>query len=190
MSEGVGKVTAARAQPLGARRALAVAAGVAAISVASQISVPLAFTPVPWTLQPLAVLLVGGLLGPRLGPVSVATYLVVGALGLPVFTPGGAVGLLRFAGPTGGYLLAYPVAAMAVGALAGPAPRVGRAAIAAAVGLAVVHLGGLAQLALLTGDWGVATRLGSLPFLVGDGVKIAIAALLVGRFAGPLRARL
>jgi len=184
------RAAATLAVPRGARRAFALAAGVALIAVSAQVSIPLPATPVPWTLQPLAVLVVGAVLGTRLGTATVVAYLAAGALGLPLFTPGGAPGVLRFAGPTGGYLLAYPMAAAVAGIVAGGAPRFPRAALAAALGLAVVHVGGLAQLVLLTGDWEAAARLGTLPFLLGDGVKVVIAGLLVARLTAPLRARL
>src|SRR3989441_90146 len=116
------------AQPLTLRRAGAVILGAALVAVAAQVSIPLPGTPVPLTLQPLAVLLVGGLLGPALGAASMILYLALGAAGLPVFTPYGLPGLARLFGPTGGYLIAYPVAAFAVGKLAGgrAAPRGGR----------------------------------------------------------------
>src|SRR5256884_9655081 len=96
------------------------------VAVAAQISIPLPGTPVPMTLQPLAVLLVGGLLGPGLGSSALILYLALGAAGLPVFTPYGVPGLARLLGPTGGYLLAYPVAAFAVGKLAPDGRRVDR----------------------------------------------------------------
>ena len=190
MIDAVRKVAEALTLPRGARRAFAALAGVALVSVAAQVSIPLPSTPVPWTLQPLAVLVVGGLLGPRLGAAALVAYLGIGALGLPVFTPGGAPGVLRFVGPTGGYLLAYPVAAVVAGAVATGAPRFPRGALAAALGLAVIHVAGVAQLVLLTGDWTAAARLGTVPFLIGDGVKVVIAGLLIARFANPLRARL
>jgi len=94
---------------------LLVAAGALAVALASQVAVPLPGTPVPMTLQPFAVLLVGGLLGARRGAASLVFYLALGASGLPVFTPVGAPGLARLLGPTGGYLLAYPFAAALVG---------------------------------------------------------------------------
>src|SRR3989475_4185000 len=93
------------------------------------VSVPLPGTPVPMTLQPLAVLVVGGLLGAPLGAASLLLYLALGAAGLPVFTPFGVPGLGRLLGPTGGYLLAYPLAAFAVGRIAGGAARRGRAVL-------------------------------------------------------------
>ena len=91
-------------------RASAVVLGAALVAAAAQIAVPLPGTPVPMTLQPLAVLLVGGLLGARLGAASMVLYLALGTAGLPVFTPTvPLVGIARLLGPTGGYLLAYPV---------------------------------------------------------------------------------
>src|SRR2546423_15440986 len=92
---------------------------VIALAAASQVAIPLPGTPVPFTLQPLLVVLAGMMLGPTLGATSMVLYLVLGAAGVPVFAPIGAVGLARFAGPTGGYLLAYPAAAWVAGALAG-----------------------------------------------------------------------
>src|SRR5881628_58321 len=103
------------------RRAAAVVLGALVVAGAAQVSVPLPGTPVPMTLQPMAVLLVGGLLGARLGALSMIVYLAMGAAGLPVFTPTVSVfGVVRLLGPTGGYLLAYPVAAWATGLLVTP----------------------------------------------------------------------
>jgi biotin transport system substrate-specific component len=175
---------------LAARRSLVVVLGAALVAVAAQIAVPRPGTPVPMTLQPLAVLLVGGLLGAELGAGSLILYLVLGAAGLPVFTPYGLPGLARLLGPTGGYLLAYPVAAFAVGKIAGDGRRLGRLALGVASGLALIHVGGAAQLLILSGDPGLALRLGTLPFLGGDLVKLVIAVLLLKPTIAPLRARL
>src|SRR5213592_4365721 len=98
------------------RRTLAVVLGAILVAAAAQVALPLPGTPVPFTLQPLAVLLVGGLLGARFGALSLILYLAMGAAGLPVFTPTVPLfGIARLLGPTGGYLLAYPVAAWATG---------------------------------------------------------------------------
>lgn len=172
------------------RRAAAVTAGAALVALAAQVAVPLPGTPVPVTLQPLAVLIVGGLLGPRLGASSMVCYLALGAAGLPVFTPFGLPGLARLLGPTGGYLLAYPVAAFAVGAIAGNGARLLRVVAGVLAGLLLIHLGGAAQLLLLTGSVAAAVRLGTLPFLLGDLGKLAIAVLVVRRAANPVHARL
>ncbi len=172
------------------RRAAAVILGTALVTAAAQVAIPLPGTPVPMTLQPLAVLLVGGLLGPWLGASSLLLYLTLGAAGLPVFTPVGLPGVARLFGPTGGYLLSYPVAAYAVGALAGDGTRAARLALAALSGIVLIHLGGLAQLLLITGSVAGALRLGTLPFLVGDLIKVALAVLILKSAVSPLRARL
>src|SRR5207302_8075275 len=90
----------------------------AAVAAASQIAIPLPWTPVPVTLQPMLVILAGMMLGPVAGAASMLLYLAAGAAGLPVFTPIGAPGIARFVGPTGGYLIAYPAAAWVAGTLA------------------------------------------------------------------------
>ena len=177
-------------QSLSARRAVAVMLGAGLVAAAAQVSIPLPGTPVPITLQPLAVLLVGGVLGPALGASTLALYLALGAAGLPVFTPYGLPGVARLIGPTGGYLLSYPVAAFAVGKLAGDGRGYGRLILAAAAGLGLIHLGGVAQLLMLTGSAQTAVRLGTLPFLLGDLGKLVIAVLVLKRAVSPLRARL
>ncbi len=175
---------------LAARRSAAVLLGAALVAVAAQVSIPLPGTPVPMTLQPLAVLVVGGLLGAPLGTASMILYLALGAAGLPVFTPYGLAGVARLLGPTGGYLLAYPVAAFAVGKLAGDGRRWSRLVAGVACGLMLIHLGGAAQLLILTGSAGTAVRLGTLPFLLGDLGKLAIAVLVLKQTVPPFRARL
>jgi biotin transport system substrate-specific component len=168
----------------GRSRALALAtivAGAAAVALASQVAVPLPLTPVPLTLQPLAVLLVGGLLGPGPGAASLALYLAAGAVGLPVFTPVGASGLARLLGPTGGYLLAYPFAAALVGWVTARRPSWIGAMGGPLLGMLAVHAGGLAQLVVLTGDPRAALALGVAPFALGDAIKIVVAGLILRR---------
>ena len=174
------------------RRAVAVVLGAALVAAAAQVTGVIPGTPVPFTLQPLAVLIVGGLLGPSLGASSLILYLLLGAAGLPVFTPIGLPGAARLIGPTGGYLLAYPAAAFAVGRLIGKGDgmRTARIALAGLAGLALIHLGGLAQLLILTGSAAQAARLGTLPFLVGDLGKLAIAVLVLRSSVSATRARL
>jgi len=174
------------------RRAVAVVLGAALVAAAAQVTGVIPGTPVPFPLQPLAVLIVGGLLGPSLGASSLILYLLLGAAGLPVFTPIGLPGAARLIGPTGGYLLAYPAAAFAVGRLIGKGDgmRTARIALAGLAGLALIHLGGLAQLLILTGSAAQAARLGTLPFLVGDLGKLAIAVLVLRSSVSATRARL
>jgi len=195
-------------------RAFAVVMGAIVVAAAAQVSIPLPGTPVPMTLQPMAVLLVGGLLGARLGALSMILYLAMGAAGLPVFTPTvPLLGVARLLGPTGGYLLAYPVAAWAVGALLTPGRRPGenppggvlltsghrpgvsrtqwvRTALAVLAGMVLIHLGGLAQLAILTGNISAAARFGTMPFLLGDLLKIAVLVPVLTKLTPTIRARL
>jgi biotin transport system substrate-specific component len=171
-----------------ARRALAVVLGVVLVAVSAQFAIPLPGTPVPVTLQVPAVLIVGGLLGPRLGALSMALYLAFGAAGLPVFAPIGVPGVGRLFGPTGGY--PYPLAAAVVGLLVYRSRSWGHIAAALVLGLAAIHAGGIAQLSILTGEWALAVSLGSVPFLLFDVVKLAFAGVILRRFAEGSRALL
>jgi biotin transport system substrate-specific component len=150
----------------------------AAVAAASQISVLLPGTPVPITLQPMLVILAGMWLGPAAGAASMLLYLAAGAVGLPVFTPMGAPGIARFFGPTGGYLIAYPAAACVTGLLARRATSLGGRWAAGVAGIAVIFLGGIAQLSLLNGSVTRAIALGITPFAALDGVKAFVAAAM------------
>ncbi|TMC67081.1 MAG: biotin transporter BioY [Chloroflexi bacterium] len=182
----------------------AVVIGAVLVALAAQVAVPLPGTPVPMTLQPMAVLLVGGLLGARLGALSMILYLAMGAAGLPVFTPSPLLlpGIARLFGQTGGYLLAYPIAAYAA-AIVPPLRSVEResggedtgrrwtrVALGVFVGLVLIHLGGLAQLAILTGNVSAAAQLGTWPFLLGDLLKLVILVPVLTRLTPTIRARL
>jgi biotin transport system substrate-specific component len=161
------------------RRTVAVAAFAAATAIGARLSVPLPGTPVPFTLQPVAVLLSGLLLGGVLGATSQLTYLAMGAAGLPVFALGG--GLAYLGGPTGGYLLAFPLAAGLVGAIAGARPGVFRVVLASITGLLVVHISGAAWLSLqpwFGGESIAAFELSFVPFLLGDLLKVALVAVV------------
>jgi len=173
-------------------RAFAVVLGALVVAGAAQVSIPLPGTPVPMTLQPMAVLLVGGLLGARLGAFSMILYLAMGAAGLPVFTPSPLLlpGIGRLFGQTGGYLLAYPIAAYAVGAILADGRNVWRVACGVLAGLVLIHLGGLAQLAILTGNLSAAARFGTVPFLLGDLLKIAVLVPVLAKLTPAIRARL
>ena len=175
---GVAAPAAAPARVRPGRRLLGIAVGAVVVAAAAQAAVPVPFSPVPMTLQPLAVLVVGGVLGAASGVAALVTYLTLGVLGLPVFA-GGSSGVLHLLGPTGGYLLAFPVAAGVVGALSRPGAGVLRVLLACALGMVVIHLGGVAQLALLGGDPALAFRVGFVPFLTGDLLKVGLAAAVV-----------
>lgn len=164
-------------------RALAALAGALAVALAAQFAVPLPGTPVPVSLAPLAVVVVGGLLGARVGAAALITYLVMGAAGLPVFAPLGLPGAARLFGPTGGYLLAYPVAAALAGLVTARGATGLRALAAPALGLLAIYAGGAAQLLVLTGSVPLTLALGAAPFVAGDVLKVAVAALVLRRFA-------
>ena len=175
-----------------ARRSVAISLGAVAVALAAQVVVPVPFSPVPMTLQPLAVLGVGGILGGAAGLSALLLYLALGILGLPVFAAGGS-GLVHLLGPTGGYLLAFPVAAGVTGALTGrtlvgprraEARTLLRVLLACALGMVIIHIGGVAQLAMLGGDPSLAFRVGFVPFLTGDLLKIGLAVALI-LAAGP-----
>jgi biotin transport system substrate-specific component len=175
---GVAAPAAAPARVRPGRRLLGLAVGALVVAAAAQVAVPVPFSPVPMTLQPLAVLVVGGVLGAAGGVVALVTYLTLGMLGLPVFA-GGSSGVIHLLGPTGGYLLAFPVAAGVAGALGRPDAGVLRVLLACALGMAVIHVGGVAQLALLGDDPALAFRVGFVPFLTGDLLKVGLAAAVV-----------
>jgi biotin transport system substrate-specific component len=160
------------------RRLIGMALGAVVVAIAARVAVPLPFTPVPMTLQPLAVLAVGGLLGAAGGASALVLYLALGLLGAPVFW-GGSSGLLHLLGPTGGYLLAFPLAAGVVGALVERRSGVLATLLACAVGMVVIHAGGVAQLAVLGGSPVAAVRAGFVPFLTGDLLKVGLAAAAI-----------
>jgi len=145
------------------------------VALAAQIEIPM--WPVPVTMQTFAVLLVGGLLGSRLGAMSLLLYLAEGALGLPVFA-GGAGSVLHFAGPTAGYLFGFVAAAFVVGWLCerGWSRKVETAVFAMLLGTGAIYLFGLPWLAQFTG-WDKVLQLGLIPFIPGDVLKVILAAL-------------
>lgn len=163
--------------------AIALAAGVLALS--AQFALPIPGTPVPLTLQPFVVVLAGLLLGPVDAAAAMLLYLAAGAAGLPVFAPMGAPGLARLLGPTGGYLLAYPVAAAVAGRLGAGREAFAARSLAAMGGILVIYLGGVAQLAVFSGGFVSASLLGVLPFVAADAVK----AIVAGAVSAPRRLR-
>lgn len=158
--------------------ALGIVGFAVALAAASQVAIPVPGTPVPMTLQPLVVALAGLWLGPVAGATSMALYLIAGAAGLPVFAPMGTPGFARLLGPTGGYLWAYPVAAVVAGLIARRRRTFAFRALAAAAAIAVIHVGGFVQLLFLTGSAERAIALGAAPFVLLDLVKVFAAAAL------------
>ncbi len=146
-------------------------------ALAAQVAVPLPWTPVPLTGQTFAVLLTGAVLGARRAFLAQVLYLLEGAVGLPVFA-GGAAGALKLVGPTGGYLLAFPFAAAAVGALSerGWDRRLATMLLAMLLGSAIIFALGLVQLSRFVPTGSLFAQ-GLLPFIPGDLLKSALAAL-------------
>ena len=159
------------------RNALLVVGASLVTAVAARIAIPLPWTPVPVTGQTFAVLLTGMVLGSRRGALALALYLAEGAVGLPVFA-GGAAGPAALLGPTGGYLLAFPLGAAVTGMLAsrGWDRRALTTLAAMLIGSGVIFACGLAWLARFV-PAGQLLGAGLLPFLPGDVVKAALAAL-------------
>jgi biotin transport system substrate-specific component len=156
-------------------------------AAAAQVSLPVPFTQVPFTFQPTVVLLSGLILGSRLGLASQALYLLAGLAGLPVFAASVTLppGALRLLGPTGGYLMAYPLAAFATGYLAerGFDRRYITSVLAMLCGLVVIYASGTLWLGLfartLTESAAVglnaALAAGVYPFVIPDVIKLAVA---------------
>lgn len=149
----------------------------AVIAVCARLVLPLPFTPVPLTLANFGVLLVGLTLGSKRGFAAAALYLAWGTLGLPVFSPGGFGGIAQLLGPTGGYLLAYPIVAFVAGWISERgAASFGRNLVAGIVAEIVLFGAGLAWLAVVTQSWHRALAFGLLPFLFAEVMKIMLAA--------------
>jgi biotin transport system substrate-specific component len=165
--------------------------GSAFAAVCAHVSVPLFFTPVPLSLAPFAVLLLGLLLTPRLAVATFATYLIEGALGLPMFSPSPLTGLAHLFGPTGGYLLSYPLAALLISILWRRTQRgFAAAALITAAGSFVILACGALWLAVLThASLQSVFTLAVLPFLPGDALKVAAAAALGAGFVRYRRLR-
>lgn len=186
---------ASRADDARAMRVAAVLFVAALTAAAAQVSVALPFTPVPFTLQPMVVLLGGAALGSRLGLASQAVYLAAGIAGLPVFAASPILpqGAARLLGPSGGYLMAYPIAAFAAGWLAerGFDRRYFASVAAMAVGLGVIFTFGVSWLAFFAAPSPVGLRAavatGFVPFLPADIIKLFVAACVLPslwRFVG------
>ena len=170
-----------------ARRIALVGLFAALTAVGAQVQTPLPFSPVPVVLSNFFALLAGLVLGARLGATTQAVYVLLGAVGVPVFA-GMRGGPQVLVGPTGGYLVGFILAAAAAGGLRGPRVTAGRAIAAAAVGAALIYVAGVPWLVHVMGiPWpaamtgaGLRTVLvaGVLPFLPGDAFKVVVAGLV------------
>ena len=161
---------------------LFVAAGVAFISLLAQIAIPVPGSPVPVTVQTLAVLLIGTTYGARLGVLTFATYLLAGIAGAPIFAPSATSanhGIDRLIGATGGYLVGMLVASLVLGYLADrKADQKFRTSFPALLlGDAIIFTFGLLWLQqTLDLSWSKTIAAGFTPFILGEALKIAITA--------------
>jgi biotin transport system substrate-specific component len=154
----------------------------AVIAVCARLVLPLPFTPVPLTLANFGVLLVGLALGSKRGAGAAALYLAWGAMGLPVFSPSGIGGIAQLFGPTGGYLLAYPVVAFIAGWISERgAASFGRNVVAGVIAEFVLFASGITWLAVMTGSWQRAVAFGLAPFLFAEVMKVMFAAAAARR---------
>ncbi len=169
--------------PLLAKRVLLVTLGIAALALTAKIQVPVWPSPVPITMQTFAVLAIGAAYGPRLGVVTLLGYLAIGALGWDVFAGSSAEanGIAYMAGSTGGYLVGYLLAVVALGAMArrGWDRSIAGTAAAFAIGTVLIYIPGVLWLGMLYGFDQPILAWGLTPFLIGDVLKAGLAALLL-----------
>lgn len=178
-----------------AKQAVLVVLGIAALAIAAKIKFPLPPSPVPVTLGTFAVLSIGAAYGPRLGLVTILGYMLVGALGFDVFAGSSAekAGLTYMMGGTGGYLVGYVLATLALGwaARAGWDRSVVKMGAAMLIGNALIYIPGLLWLSGFAESWAQTLEWGITPFLIGDAMKLALAAILfpaMWRLVGKARA--
>ena len=172
-----------RGKELAKQAAIVIAASLF-VALCARVTMPLPFTPVPLTLQNFGVLAMGLLLGSRRGFAALALYLVEGAFGMPVFSPsilGG--GIAQLLGPTGGFLMAYPLVAFVAGYLyEHSSRRFGWAALSGLAAEVVLFAGGLSWLAVLTRSVSVAIRYGLYWFVFAEVIKVLMAAAVAARW--------
>lgn len=167
-----------------AARQVAVVVGASLfVAVCAHITIPIPGTPVPLTVQNFGVLLVGLLLGSRRGFAALTLYLAEGAMGMPVFSPVGVGGIAHLLGPTGGFLLAYPLVAWLAGYITEHGRKTfARAALGGLLGEIVLFAGGLTWLAVLTHSVTQALRWGLYWFLFAEVIKVMMAAGIAARW--------
>jgi len=160
------------------------------VALCARLTVPLPFTPVPLTMQNFGVLLVALLLGSRRGLAALVLYLIEGASGLPVFNPAGLGGIKQILGPTGGFLMAYPLVAFATGWIyERTSRRIAWAALAGTAGELILFAGGLGWLFAMTHSVSQAFKWGLYWFVFAEVIKIALAAGFAARWNRNLRAK-
>jgi biotin transport system substrate-specific component len=152
------------------------------VALCARVTVPLPFTPVPLTLQNFGVLVVALLLGSRRGFAALALYLVEGAFGLPVFNPAGPGGIAQILGPTGGFLMAYPLVAFIAGWIyEHTSRRFGWAVLSGVAAEIALFIGGLSWLAVLTHSVSTAIKYGLYWFVFAEVIKVLMAAGVASR---------
>jgi biotin transport system substrate-specific component len=167
-----------------------VVGGSMVVALCARITIPLPGTPVPLTVQNFGVLLVGLLLGSRRGFAALALYLAEGAMGMPVFSPTGPGGIAQLLGPTGGFLLAYPLVAWLAGFIMERGRKsFARAAVGGLLGEVVLFAGGLSWLAVLTHSVAQAFRWGLYWFVFAEVIKVMMAAGIAARWQRRLGAQ-
>jgi biotin transport system substrate-specific component len=166
-----------------ARQVALVVGGSLVVALCARVAIPLPGTPVPLTVQNFGVLLVGLMLGSRRGFAALALYLAEGAVGMPVFSPTGPGGVAQLLGPTGGFLLAYPLVAWLAGFIMERGRKsFARAAVGGFLAEIVLFTGGLAWLAVLTHSVAQAFRWGLYWFLFAEIIKVMMAAGVAARW--------
>lgn len=175
------KILPAEGAGLRLKQAVLVVLGIAALAIAAKVKIPM--WPVPITMGTFAVLTIGAAYGPRLGLATILGYMIIGALGFDVFASSSAEknGLEYMMGGTGGYLVGYVLATLALGfaARAGWDRKVPGMALAMLLGNVLIYVPGLIWLGMLYGWDKPILQWGLTPFLLGDAIKLALAALLV-----------
>lgn len=165
------------------KRALLVIAGVAVMAICAKIKLPVPGSPVPVSLGTFGVLAIGAAYGLRMGLVTILAYLAIGAMGADVFSGSSAekAGLVYMMGGTGGYLFGFVIATGALGFLAqrGWDRSVIWMAVAMGIGTVAIYVPGLLWLNTFANGWGQTMAWGLTPFIVGDVLKLALAALLL-----------
>lgn len=166
-----------------AKQAIMVILGVAVLALTAKMQFFIPGNPVPVTLTTFAVLTIGAGYGARLGALTIAGYLAIGAMGFDVFAGSSAekAGLVYMMGGTGGYLVGYMLAALALGVAArkGWDRNVVTMGLAMLVGAALIYIPGLLWLHQFASGWEQTLAWGITPFLIGDALKLALAALIV-----------
>lgn len=160
-----------------AEQAVIVVAASLFVAICARITVPLPFTPVPLTMENFAVLLMGLTLGSRRGFAALLLFLMEGASGLPVFSIAGVGGLAQLAGPTGGYLIAYPFVAFVAGwVMERGGKSFARAAIGSVLGEIVLFTGGIGWLFVYTHSFKLAVEYGLYWFIFAEIIKVLLAS--------------